>query len=278
MAKSKDTRKRKHRQGPSMAETADRYALYQEAVQCVESEIDFVDDTFHGLRKRRARLLREDFCGTANTSCEWVRRRSSNRAIAVDMDREVLDWGRKHNVKKLGSGAKRINLLHADVLKAKTDPVDTVIAHNFSYWLFKERRQMRRYFRRVRESLVNDGLLFLDAFGGSEAFTEVREKTKINSYTYVWDQASYNPINGDFLCHIHFKFADGSKLDRAFTYSWRLWTLPEVREILQEAGFSRATVYWQGTDEETGEGDGDFKPVEKGDADPAWIVYIVAEP
>ena len=37
-----------------------------------------------------------------------------------------------------------------------------------------------------------------------------------------------------------------------------------------------ATVYWEGEDED-GEGNGEFKPNEKGEADPAWVAYIVAE-
>jgi hypothetical protein len=65
---------------------------------------------------------------------------------------------------------------------------------------------------------------------------------------------------------------------RAFSYNWRLWTLPEIRELLGEAGFSRVIVYWQGTDEETGEPDGIFKPATVGDADPGWICYLTAEP
>ena len=48
--------------------------------------------------------------------------------------------------------------------------------------------------------------------------------------------------------HIHFEFTNGSRLKRAFTYEWRLWTLPEIRELLGEAGFSRSTVYWEDRD------------------------------
>jgi SAM-dependent methyltransferase len=260
-----------------MASKADVHALYQQAVQCVEAEIDFVDETFTSMRGRKARLLREDFCGTANTACEWVRRRAGNRAIAVDLDPDVLEWGRTHNVANLGAAAERITLVQGDVLRVRTEPVDAVLAHNFSYWLLKERRLMRRYFRRVRESLKPGGLFFLDGYGGADAHREVRERTKNKRFTYIWEQASFNPINHDMLCHIHFKFPDGSRIQRAFSYSWRLWSLPEIRELLQEAGFSRSTVYWQGTDEESGEGDGVFEPTEKGEADDAWIVYMVAE-
>jgi len=265
------------RKRDNMAGKADRHVLYEDSVQCVEAEIDFVDDTFKSLRNRKARVLREDFAGTANTSCEWVRRRKRNRAVAVDLDRDVQDWGRKHHVAKLGNSRERITLLNENVLDVKTEPVDIVLAMNFSYWLFKERDQMRRYFENVREGLVEDGIFFLDAYGGSEAFKEMRERTKYDDFTYIWDQASYNPITGDMLCKIHFNFPDGSRMKNAFTYDWRLWTLPEVREILLDSGFQRVTVYWQGDDEDSDEGNGVFEPTERGEADEAWIVYITAE-
>ena len=273
--KNKD--KSKH-PGPKMAETADRHALYQEAVQCVETEIDFVDETYTELRGREASLLREDFAGTANTSCEWVRRRKTNRALAVDLDREVLEWGQRHNVQPMGDAGSRVSLLLEDVMQEKTDPVDAVLAHNFSYWLFKDRTSLRDYFEKVRGDLFADGLFFLDAYGGSEAYSIITEKTKNKGFTYLWEQATFNPVTADMTCHIHFRFPDGSKMKRAFTYEWRLWTLPEIRELLAEAGFGRSTVYWEGTDEETGDGDGHFHPADVGDADPAWVVYIVAEP
>jgi hypothetical protein len=78
------------------------------------------------------------------------------------------------------------------------------------------------------------------------------------------------------VCYIHFHFNDGSKLRKAFHYEWRLWSLPEIREILLEAGFSKVTVYWQGWDEND-EPDGIFVPATKGEADPGWICMISAE-
>ncbi len=261
-----------------MAETFDRHHLYQQSVQCVEAEIDFVDDIFKEYRSRRATSLREDFCGTANTSCEWVRRRSKNRAIGVDIDPEVLAWGLDNNVSKLRPGARRrIELIQSDVLKVETSPVDCVLSMNFSYWLLATRPLMKRYFRRVRAALADDGLYFLDAYGGYDAFRVLRERTDYDDYSYIWHQASYNPINGHMTCHIDFRFPDGSRMKRAFSYEWRLWTLPEIREILSESGFSNTTIYWQGTDAETGEGDGIFTATEVGEPDAGWIAYIVAE-
>ena len=75
--------------------------------------------------------------------------------------------------------------------------------------------------------------------------------------------------------HIHFEFPDGSKIKKAFTYEWRLWTAPEICELLLEAGFENPVVYWEQEDED-GEGNGEYCPESKGDADLAWISYIVA--
>ena len=117
----------------------------------------------------------------------------------------------------------------------------------------------------------------MSCYGGYDASHVMKEHTKYKDYTYTWDQAAYNPITGEILCHIHFKFKDGSRLKKAFTYDWRLWTLPEIREILSEAGFSKVVVYWQGWDEDEKEGNGEFLPVEDADADAGWISYIGAE-
>lgn len=273
----KPDKRKQGKKSLTLAERADRHSLYEQSVQCVEAEIDFIDETFKALRGRAAEVLREDFCGTANTACEWVRRRRRNKAIGVDLDESVLAWGRANNIARLGKAANRITLVAEDVVKVQTLPPDVVIAMNFSYFIFKKRQQMRRYFKRVLQALNNDGVFMLDAFGGYDSFCVTKEKTKIDGFTYIWDQAYYNPITGDMRCHIHFKFPDGSRIKKAFTYDWRLWTLPEIQEILAEAGFDRITVYWQGTDEETGEANGEFEPASVGDADAAWIVYIVAQ-
>jgi cyclopropane fatty-acyl-phospholipid synthase-like methyltransferase len=114
---------------------------------------------------------------------------------------------------------------------------DAVLAMNFSYYLFTTRELLKAYFERARAALKDDGVLFLDAFGGYEAHRELEERTEYDDFTYVWDQASFDPIHHHMTCLIHFEFPDGSEMKRAFEYYWRLWTLPEIRELLVEAGF-----------------------------------------
>lgn len=294
MGSGTKTKRRKPKGGKSRgpaftAATADKHVLYQLSVQNVEAEVDFVDAEFENLRGRPARLIREDFCGTGNTSCEWIRRRESNQAIGLDIDRPTLDWGHEHLIANLTEEqASRVRLLERDVLHpGDAVGVDCVLGMNFSYWLFKTRDALRDYFRTVRESLADDGVLFMDFYGGSEATSEMTEDRPMDGdsthgpFTYVWEQAKYNPITGDMLCHISFRFPDKTKLKHAFTYDWRLWTLPEIRELLLEAGFTDVNVYWEGDEldddgDETGEGNGVFTATLEGEADPAYICYIAA--
>jgi hypothetical protein len=267
-----------------MADMADRHLLYQRAVQDVEAEIDFIEQTWSELRQRPAVVLREDFCGTANTSCEWVMRDDSHYSIGIDLDSSVLNWGREHRLSELDEQQlERIELLNEDVLETRPGLADIILAMNFSYYLFLTRDDLREYFENALDGLVSDGILFLDAYGGYEApmvLTEPRECTdeEGNEFTYIWDQAEFNPIDSCMTCNIHFEFPDKSRMQEAFSYYWRLWTLPEIREILHEAGFSSVDVYWEGTDEKTNEGNGIYTPSDTGDADPGWVCYIVAQP
>ncbi len=260
-----------------MAEQADLHDLYEESVQAVDVEVEFLDKTFRELRGRRPLSFREDFCGTASAACEWVRSHKDRTAIGVDNDKPTLDWGRANRVSKLTKTAQaRIELMHADVRTVETPQVDIAVAFNFSYFLFKERAELKAYFERLHAALKDDGVLFLDCFGGPEGITPQKEETKHKGFTYIWDQAEYEPATSRMLCHIHFKFPDGSRLKKAFTYDWRLYSPAELRDILHEAGFTQVRVYWEGEDED-GEADGIYSETATGDADPAWVCYVVAE-
>jgi SAM-dependent methyltransferase len=262
---------------PTMAELADKHELYEDSVQDVEEECDFVSSRFKEIRGREALSFREDFCGTASAACQWIRQSDEHSAIGVDIDPEVLSWGKRNRLSRLTDEQRgRLTLIESDVMTVETPPVDVVGAFNFSYFLFRTRAEMLAYFRTVYDSLQDDGVFFLDAFGGYEAFEEMKEKTKYDGFTYIWDQARYHPVTGKLVCHIHFKFPDGSKMKKAFTYVWRMWTLPEILEMLAETGFKKPTVYWEGTDED-GDGDGVFTPEKKGEADAGWIAYLAAE-
>ena len=275
MAKSKP-KKRKKKKSKRTASNSDIHELYELSVQEPSADCDFVDQAWLEVRGRTARHLREDFCATAITAIEWVRRGSQNTSVGVDIDPEVLAVAERRIKSRLTPAQrKRMRIIEGDVMKTDTGLVDCVLATNFSYFVFKQRNKMKRYFRRVRETLVDDGLFILDAYGGSDSFLEMTEPREVDGFRYVWEQEHYNPITGDVINHITFRFPDGTSIKRAFTYEWRLWTLPEIQEMLKEAGFKDVTVYWEGSDED-GEGNGEFSPSRLGEACPGWVSYIVA--
>ena len=263
---------------PTMAEQADRHLLYQLAVQAPEFELDFIDETFRAMTGRLPASMREDFCGTALSSCDWVARRSGNTAIAIDIDTEVLEWAEEHNVARRLKPAerKRLEIVHGDVREVETAKVDVLQAYNFSYWFFQERAVMLDYFRRCREALVDDGVLFLDVFGGSECYQVQKEKRKLEGFRYVWEQSAFNAITNELTCHIHFHFPDKSKLKKAFSYTWRVWGARELREILDEAGFSETIVYRQKFDPDTDEALDEYIATDFAEDYACWLGYIVA--
>jgi len=262
---------------PTMAEMADRHDLYQQSVQNSEFELDFIQATFKELNGREARSMREDFCGTAITACEWVIRDPANTVTGIDNEAEVLLWGRQHNLSKLNAGQrKRITLIEDDVLQVKTGQFDIVQAFNFSYWCFQERKTMLHYFSSVREVLVDDGLLILDLFGGSECYQTQKEKRKLDGFKYIWEQAEFNALTNELTSHIHFHFPDKSKLKKAFTYIWRVWGARELQDLLDDAGYSTSIVYRQKFDEKTDEPLDEYIPTYDGEDYACWLGFIVA--
>jgi len=271
----------------------DLHHLYEAAVQGVESDLDFAVRVFKNKRRRKPVTLREDFCGTAALACDWVKRSPKHRAWGIDIDQPTLDWGTAHNIACLPETAGKIDLICGNVLSTKTPPADLVMALNFSYCLFKTRDQLRTYFKKTRSALNGDGLLVLDLYGGTEAIEAKLEPrdiakhtatdgTKIPAFTYIWDQAKYNVIDHHVVNYIHFKVplrqnsgsADVVEIKKAFTYDWRLWTLPEIQELLIEAGFQSAEVYLHDWTED-GESDETYRRRKNYENALGWVAYIV---
>ncbi len=256
----------------------DKHALYQLSVQAPDFEVGFLQRVYRQIRGSKPLRLREDFCGTGLLACEWAKRVRGGEAVGLDLDAPTLDWGRRNNLEPLGSRGQRVELLQRDVLDPPDWRADIIVAFNFSYFVFKDRPTLASYFRSVYDSLPADGLFVVDLYGGPEAQVAQEEPRELDEgFTYVWDQAHYNPITGETVCHIHFEFRDGSRMNRAFTYDWRLWSLPEVQDLLVESGFRNVEVFWEGTNHATGEGNNVFRRSRKGDDSASWVTYAVAE-
>ncbi|MCK6546143.1 class I SAM-dependent methyltransferase [Myxococcota bacterium] len=264
--------------GETEADRADIHALYETSVQSPVGDVEMISRVFAQRRGRAARTLREDFSGSAALSTAWVKSAPDRRATAIDLDAKVLSYAAEHHRAALSEeAAARLVLHHGDVRDRRIPGrFDAVASYNFSAFVFKERRALFDYFRAVRRALVKDGLFFFDVFGGTLAQEPSLEPRSYDGFSYIWEQASFDPLTSRLEAHIHFGFDDGSRIRRAFSYDWRLWQIVELRELLDEAGFTRSDVYWEDRDDE-GEGTGRFRRRTKVDAVPGWTAYVVAE-
>lgn len=262
------------------AKTADRHVLYQLAVQSPEDDLDFLTKIYKRLQGRTPLRLREDFCGTAILCATWAKRSTKHFAEGFDLDADTLAWGTVHNLEPLGPAASRVTLHMKDVREPSHRLPDIRIAQNFSYSIFKRRDELLAYFKAARAGLAKHGIFALDVYGGFEATAEMEETRRIEGgFTYVWDQARYLPGTGDYRCHIHFRFRDGTEMKKAFTYDWRYWSMPEVKDLLREAGFRHVDSFFEQTDDEDGGGNGVFVKDDAGATSEdcaGWIAYVIA--
>ena len=263
---------------PLTAANADKFDLYLSSIQSPWQDAPFMARWFQRITGRPARTFREDFCGTANQSCEFIRLSTKNRAYAVDIDPAPLQWCILNNWPLLtASQRKRLKLIRASVFDTKLPKTDLIAAFNFSYWIFKEKSLLLSYFQKARKDLVRGGALMIDVLGGPQNQMVSKGEFNMGEFTYVWEVARFNPINHNVLFKIHFQFKDGSKLRNAFQYDWRFWTLPELQDLLLEAGFRRVTVLWEDTDAKTGKGTGVFRIKSKAISENAWLAYVIAQ-
>lgn len=282
MSKKSKKNKNQSSEHKTAAECADKFDLYQKSVQTPDHEVLFFEQAFRDVFRRKPYTLREDFCGTFAVCCEWVKSNRRRTALGVDLCAETLQWGRDNNLAKLSATEQdRVRLIEQDVRKRNRPQVDVLAAQNFSFWIFKTRKEVIDYFKVARANLAAQGIMVMDMMGGGECYEEnLVDKRTIKKgrkgFKYHWTQESFNPITADASFHISFKFPDGSKLKRAFEYHWRFWTIPEVREMLAEAGFSDSFVYWEIEDEDDPETDGTWERRDDASSDPSWICYVVA--
>ncbi|MFO0748862.1 MAG: class I SAM-dependent methyltransferase [Myxococcota bacterium] len=224
------------------------------------------------------RTLREDFCGTFVNCCAWVASGPDKVAHGVDLDPEPLAYGREHFLPGLSERQRqRVHVHQKNVLDDDLPSADIICALNFSYFLLRTRKDLLRYFRGCHAKLEVGGILVLDVLGGPDNHDISEEETdwSEHGFKYIWDQVSFDPITHEATFHIHFKRKGEQLRERVFSYQWRLWTLPELRDLLDEAGFSKVEVLWEGEDEE-GEGDGIFTVADHAEPCSCWNAYIVA--
>ena len=276
---------------PAVGAGPDRLELYRWAVQDPLTQARVLQLVYARVWPGRVpTLLREDFAGTALDSMAWVALCDGRRALAVELDRPTLDWARARAPALLGPRAERVTFVHGDV--RQVGPPDVPAAHvtaalNFSMFAFGERAVLRAYFEQARDSLAEHGVFVANAFGGAERMrahvrtVSVADRTGLPGETppapfdYEWEQLPYEPATGQVDCRLHFARtgADGFAMRDAFSYRYRLWSLPELVEIAREAGFRDVQV-WQHRHDPTA---GVFLgPVDRVEPAERWVAYLVA--
>ena len=265
-------------------EEVSKYRLYEAAVQSPKWQVDYLPQFHQWLTHKKAYSMREDFCGTARISCEWVRKSPRHRAVGLDLDTEPLVYCVENHLKKLSPNERsRLTLIQQDVRKPTQERFDLIGAYNFSFFIFLERKDLIKYFKAALKSLNSSGTFFLELAGGVGFKETIREPRTVSvpgygKIRYVWEQHEHDPIKNISDYGIHFRLKNGSKpgkwLNDAFTYHWRLWGIREVREALMEAGFDDTIVLWE-TCDKNGDGTGEYSVLEEAEHAYSWIAYVV---
>jgi len=255
---------------------ADRHELYTVAFQSPSSDIRFITDLFWHSNHRDPITLREDFCGTAAVSCAWVRSSPARVAFGVEIDDEPIDWCRMNRHPELSSDqASRLNLIHANAIDGQTPEVDVVVALNGSFCTFKQRTMLLRYLHKCRATLHSDGIFVAEVWAGPEAQMTGTDRIDCSGFEATWDQAEFNGATNEAKYRIHFRFPDGSQIENAFTYDWRLWAPAELVDALLESDFRDARIYWKGKDGVAHDANGALQPCMRVAVEDAWLAYIV---
>lgn len=262
-------------------ESVDRHALYESCVQSAEETVPLLR-AIHG---DDPRVLGEDFSGTAAVSREWVRTVPDGTATAQDLDSETIDAGRAAARTELVDG-DRLSWLVGDVRDGGAE-ADVVYVGNFSICELHARADLVAYLRATRARLKPGGVVVCDLYGGDTAYSigsaeRVEPGPEPGTHVlYTWEQREADPLTARVLNVIHFEIQDEDdatlvELVEAYVYDWRLWSVPELREAMLEAGFAETEVHGRRPDAIDDEGMAYVLAIEDPeDLDETWDVLVV---
>lgn len=252
----------------------DKHDLYELCVQNPEALIPLLN-AIHG---DTPKILAEDFSGTAILSHQWIAQSESHHAFCTDLDQEALQKHGDHpQIKK-----QLINVNDA------TDQADILFVGNFSIGYHHTRAELVTYLKQAHARLKQtNGIFLCDTYGGENAYTlgGVHRPTPMGDgrlCRYTWEQRDADPLTGMVTDVIHFRIEHAGTIteeyDDAFTYHWRLWSVPELRDAMLEAGFTKVQCYAKLPDAVDDEGNAYINPIEdpQEELDESFIVLIGA--
>lgn len=250
--------------GVSDAPLPDKFDLYEASVQSPPEMVRLLR-AVHG---DAPTALGEDFAGTADLARHWCATIPDGSAVAIDLDAEAL---------ARAAGVDGLTTIVGDVTGThEHEPVDILHAGNFSIGYLHERSDLVAYLKRAHERLNAGGVFVCDTYGGESAYILGSVEKQIplahgRHCVYTWEQRDADPMTGMVTDVLHFRVFDADEcvleLPEAFVYRWRLWSLPELRDAMLEAGFDAVEVYAQLPDAEDEDGNVFAEPI----TDPDWL-------
>lgn len=259
-----------------MSVQPDKHDLYE---LCVQSPAYLVP-MLRAIHGGDPVMLGEDFAGTAALSYLWAESSRTARAVAVDLDESAL-MRRPDN--------PRVTRIVGDVRSAADSgehACDALFVGNFSIGYLHTRAELVDYLRRARARLNTGGVFVCDTYGGESAFLTghvhrdhfAPDGRRIR---YTWEQRDANALTGMVTDVLHFQVDRAGMVEleipEAFVYRWRLWSVPELRDAMGEAGFGATEVYDKTPDATDEEGNAYMLPVSgDGDVEDSFIVCVAA--
>jgi hypothetical protein len=255
--------------------------LYELCVQSPKHVVDLLR-AIHG---EEPLLLGEDFAGSGAVSRAWVAQSEQHRAWCVDRDAAALA-----RCKGVGRMTTRVGDVHEEPAV-----VDTIWVGNFSIGYHHDRPSLLAYLKHVRTRLTRGGVFVCDTYGGETAYTrgEVHRyhqlpKTLSPDGTggwrvrYTWEQREADPLTGMVTNALHFRIERAGVIETelidAFIYRWRLWSVPELRDAMVEAGFGSTAVFGQLPEAVDDQGRPYIQPIEGAeDVDDNFIVCVAGQ-
>ncbi len=241
----------------------DKHDLYE---LCVQS-VGHLAPLLRAIHGGQPAALGEDFCGTAALSRTWCALKEGATALGVDLDPGALARCPE---------TPGVRLVEGDV-RTVADPVDVLFVGNFSIGYHHTRAELVSYLTHARSRMNPGGVFVCDTYGGESAFLTgaVHRPHPIPKSLdgvggricrYTWEQRHANPLTGMVTDVIHFRIDDCGdiveEIDDAFVYEWRLWSVPELRDAMLEAGFAETAVYAGLADAVDEDGNAYVTPVE----------------
>jgi hypothetical protein len=160
-----------------------------------------------------------------------------------------------------------------------------IFVGNFSIGEIHSRRDLVRYLSRSRSRLRPGGVFVCDTYGGQSAFTtgavqRLHQGPEPFQTRYTWEQREANPLTGEVVNALHFRvLRTGTvelELTNAFVYHWRLWSVPELRDAMAQAGFASTEVYDKVPDAVDQDGRVYVRPAEE--VEESFIVCVAGRP